>query len=145
MPKTVRRSRQTSSHRLAEFERVEERDTATTRSIYMAVCARLRSASPPRETKLLRLKGGTTRTVQALPLNACAEGAGKGWPFVYAAEPQRGQVTLCYQKRGSEELFLLDWDDLWGRSEFRDSVTKNQEKRNRADLIVYIQKLLGLL
>ena len=145
MPKTVRRSRRTSSHKLVEFERVEERDTATTRSIYTAVCTRLRLASSPRETKTLRLKGGTTRTVQALPLNACAEGAGKGWPYIYVAEPQRGQVTLCYQKRGSEELLLLDWDDLWGRNELRDSETKNQEKRNRADLIVYIQKLLGIL
>lgn len=145
MPKTVRRSRQTSSHRLAEFTRVEERDTAATRSIYTAVCTRLRLASLPMETKILRLKGGTTKTVQALPLNTCAEGAGKGWPCVYVAEPQRGQVVLCYQKRESEELLPLDWDDLWGRNEFHGSEVGDKERRNRADLIFYIQKLLGLI
>lgn len=145
MPKTVRRSRQTSSHRLAEFTRVEERDTATTRSIYNAVCSRLRRAESPRDAMVLRLKGGTVKTVRVLPLNTCADGAGKGWPCVYIAEPQRGQVILCYQKRESKELLPLDWDDLWGRNEFRGNETEDKERRNRADLIFYIQKLLGLV
>lgn len=145
MPKTVRRSRPTSSHRLAEFARVEERDTAMTRSMYNAACTQLRLASSPKESKTLRLKGGTAKTVQALPLNTCAEGAGKGWPCVYVAELQKGQVALCYQRRGSEELLPLDWDDLWGRSEFRGSETEDRDRRNRADLVFYIQKLLNLM
>lgn len=145
MPKTARRLRQTSSHRLVEFARVEERDTAMTRSMYSAACTRLRLASSPKEAKTLRLKGGTTKTVQALPLNTCADGAGKGWPCVYVAEPQKGQIALCYQKRGSEELLSLDWDDLWGRDEFRGSESEDKERRNRADLIFYIQKLLSLI
>lgn len=145
MPKTARRSRQTSSHKLAQLARVEERDTAMTRSMYSAACAQLRLASSPKESKTLRLKGGTAKTVQALPLNTCAEGAGKGWPCVYVAELQKGQVALCYQKRESEELLSLDWDDLWGRREFHGSETEDRERRNRADLIFYIQKLLNLI
>lgn len=145
MPKTARRSRQTSSHKLAELSRVEERDTAITRSIYNAVCSRLRLTASSREVKTLRLKGGTVRTVQALPLNTCADGAGKGWPCVYVAEPQKGQVIICCQKRDSEELLPLDWDDLWGKNEFRGSEMEDRERRNRDELIFYIQKVLGLI
>jgi hypothetical protein len=98
----------------------------------------------PKEAKTLRLRGGTSKTVQALPLNTCADGAGKGWPCVYIAEPQRGQIVICYQKRESEELLPLNWDDLWGKDEFRGNEMEDRERRNRADLIFYIQKLLGL-
>lgn len=144
MPKTARLSRQTSSHKLAEFSRVEERDAAITRSIYTGVCTQLRLASLPRESKVLRLKGGVTKVVQALPLNTCREGAGKGWPCVYVAEPQKGQVTLCYQKRESDELLPLDWDDLWGREEFHGSEMEARERRNRDELVYCIRNFLSI-
>lgn len=141
MPRADRATQHKPVHRLADISRVEQQDNEQTSSIYRAVSRLFCSPGPEREKVSVRTKGGVIRTLSGVPLNTCADGAGKGWPRIYIVEIDKAQISICVWSREGNVLIPWNWDDLWGRVEFAD---KQKERLFRAELVHYVQGLLKL-
>lgn len=141
MPKVAQVAHRSPTRNVPTLSTIELKDGEVTRRIYSAAVRMFRETSTPGYNVSVRLRSGVVKTVRALAVNEHHESAGKGWPTIYIVEPEKQHVMLCVLERGGTVLSSLNWDDLMGRNEFKDD---EKARRNRADLVYYIEGLFGL-